>query len=74
MMNAQSQLQDLMAEYNNSADEKIKSQNDNMKLMKEDLNYLQELIRMGRGGRLVDQIADRCKEAVDKGPIAEIRE
>ena len=63
-----------MADYNNQADEKIKSQNDNMKLMKEDLNYLQELIRMGRGGRLVDQISDRVKEAVDKGPIAEIRE
>ena len=42
--------------------------------MKEDLNYLQELIRMGRGGRLVDQISDRVKEAVDKGPIAEIRD
>ena len=40
----------------------------------EDLNYLQELIRMGRGGRLVDQISDRVKEAVDKGPIAEIRD
>lgn len=35
---------------------------------------LEELIQMGRGGRLVEQISDRVKEAVDKGPIAEIRE
>ena len=45
-----------------------------MKLMKADLTCLGELIQMGRGGRLVDQISDRVKEAVDKGPIAEIRE
>ena len=29
-MNAQSQLQDLMADYNNQADEKINSQNYNI--------------------------------------------
>ena len=45
-----------------------------MRLMKEELNCLAELVQMGRGGRLVDQISDRVKEAVDKGPITEIRE
>lgn len=63
-----------MKGYNTEADEKIKSQNVNMMLMKEDLNYLAELIKMGRGGRLIEQIEDRMKDAIDKGPIADIRE
>ena len=45
-----------------------------MRLLKAELNCLEELVQMGRGGRLVEQICDRVKEAVDKGPITEIRE
>ena len=74
LMDAQTQLQKLMADYNTEADGKIESQNKNMKLMHGELEYLQDLVKMGRGGRIVDQICDIVKEAVDKGPITEIRE
>lgn len=74
LLEADTTLQSLMSGYNQEADEKIKSQASAVKLLREDLGFLGELVRMGRGGRLLGQLEDHIKEAVDKGPLAELRD
>ena len=63
------------SQFQNEQKRSVQSQNDTTKLLQNDLNQLQELVRFGMmPGGVMSQISMRILDDVDKGPIATVRE